>query len=311
MDFQDIKNKINGPVFPIVTPFTEDFKVDYDKIKDYIDFLYDGGARIFHVMVHTSRFGLLDYFEMIKLNKTVATHIKLKYNDCIVIVAEPLYNSTAVSIEFAKNAENDGADVIGLIFMERYYFDSQIYEYFEAVANNCKIGLLIHEQQLNTIHGTKLMPFPIKVLNNIADIDNVVAIKEDAKEDDYTKKVVKILKDRISIIVSGGSKEQFMQFSHMGCQAYLVGVASFDPGIAINFYNSYLNDKTKNCWNIINKIERPFFEVSKKIGWHISLKSAMDILGIMSRIERPPLSKLPEKQHSEIKNILNKIGYGG
>jgi 4-hydroxy-tetrahydrodipicolinate synthase len=278
-------------------------------VKSYIDFLYAGGARIFHVMVHTSRFGLLDYDEMLQLNATVATHVKTNCTDSVVIVADPLYKSTATSIDFAKKAAEAGADVIGLIFLERYYYDDQVYQFFETVAGACKIGILIHEQQLNTIHGTQLMPFPIGLLNRIAEIDNVIAIKEDAKKDDYTEQVIAKVKDKLAIIVSGGSKEQFLQFAASGCQAYLVGVASFDPACALRFYDAYLSGDIAACQHIIDTIERPFFEVAKNFGWHIALKSAMDLLGIMDRAERPPLKELPKHEHAEIANVLKKIGY--
>lgn len=310
MNLLEIRKRIRGPVFPIVTPFNEDYRVDFGKLKDYIDFLYEGGARIFHNMVHTSRFGLLSDVEMLELNKIVSTHVKSRYNDCIVIVADPLYKSTQTSVDFAKRAQHDGADIIGLIFMERFYFDHQVYEFFATVANSCNIGILIHEQQLNTIHGTKLMPFPIDLLTRISQIDNVIAIKEDAKTDYYTDKIISSLKNELAIIVSGGSKEQFMQFAPIGCQAYLVGVASFDPKIAFKFYDAYLSENNALCWEIITQIERPFFEISKRVGWHISLKSALELLGIMPRIERPPLPMLPQKQHEEIKKVLHEIGYG-
>lgn len=298
------RSKIQGPVFPIVTPFKDDYNIDYDHIKNYIDFLYDGGARIFYVTAHTSRYSLLTYDEMLKINKTVATYVKLKYNNCIVIVADPLYKSTQTSIDFAKKAEDDGSDLISLIFMERFYSTDQIYNFFETVANNCNIGILIHEEQLNTIHEARKINWPLDLLDKLANVDNIIAIKEDANQNMFTNIVIDKLKNRMAIIVSGGSKEQFMQFGPKGCQAYLVGIASFYPSLAIDFYNAYLSGNNKLCWKIINEIEIPFFKTAKKFGWHISLKSAMDLLNIMSRVERPPLIMLPKEQHKEIENVL-------
>jgi 4-hydroxy-tetrahydrodipicolinate synthase len=309
LNLLDLKNRIQGPVFPIVTPFTRDHRVDYEKIRDYIDFLYDGGARIFHIMVHTSRFGLLSCEEMLEVNSCVCRHVKKQYSDCIVIVSDPLYKPTNLSIEFARRAEEEGADLIGLIFMERYYFEDQAYDFFETVADSCGIGILIHEQQMNTIHGAQLMPFPLDLLNRIAEIDNVIAIKEDAKEDEYTEKAIRTLKDKLAIIVSGGSKEQFMKFGPLGCQAYLVGIASFDPQVATIFYDAYCAGDVQRCWQIIKDQEQPFFEVAKALGWHVGLKSALEILKIMVRTERPPLKELPDKEHEKIKNVLSKIGY--
>jgi len=307
MDFSALKSKIIGPDFPVVTPFKDDYSVDADGIKRYLDFLYAGGARIFHVMIHTSRFGLLLPEEMQKVNAIVACHVKENFKDCIVIAANPIYGPTYLSQEFAKHARDNGADVLGVYFCERYYNEHQVYNFFETIANSCDIGILIHEQQLATIHGSKLMLFPEQLLNRLADIDNIIAIKEDAKEDDYTYKIVNLLQDRINIIVSGGSKEQFMKFGPLGSQAYLVGVASFWPELAVKFYEDYLRGDTSACWKIINEIEQPFFQVSKRLGWHIGLKAAMSHLGLMGITERPPLCELKNDEYDEVAAVTEKI----
>ena len=307
MNLIQVKNSIVGPVFPIVTPFKKDFQIDFDCLKKYIDFLYLGGARIFHVMVHTSRFGVLIPKEMRQINETVSTYVKDKYPECTVIAAGPIFGPLSLNIEFAQSAEGSGADIIGLYFSERYYHDTQIMEFFEGIAAKCNIGILVHEQQLATINGSKLMLFPIDLLNEISDIENVIAIKEDSKEDNYTTEIVKKLKEKLAIIVSGGSKEQFLKFAPSGCQAYLVGVGSFFPKIAVQFYQNYIDGNLKHCWNIIENYERPFFKISKKLGWHIGLKAAMDFIGIMDATERPPLCSLNADGYEQIANVTKSI----
>jgi 4-hydroxy-tetrahydrodipicolinate synthase len=307
MNLTDVKNSISGPVFPIVTPFRKNLEIDFDCLKKYVDFLYLGGARIFHVMVHTSRFGLLIPQEMKQINETVALYVKDKYPECIVIAAGPISGPISLNIEFAHSAEESGADTIGLYFSERYYNDKQIMEFFETIASNCNIGILIHEQQLSTIKGSNLMLFPIDLLQKISDIENVIAIKEDSKDDDYTTEIVTTLKEKFAIIVSGGSKEQFLKFAPMGCQAYLVGVGSFFPEIAVRFYQNYMDGNLKNCWDIIEHYERPFFDISKKLGWHIGLKAAMDFMGIMDATERPPLCSLSPDGYEQIANVTESI----
>jgi 4-hydroxy-tetrahydrodipicolinate synthase len=307
MKANEVKNKISGPVFPIVTPFKKNFEIDFECLIKYVDFLYLGGARIFHVMVHTSRFGLLIPQEMMQINETVASYVKNKYPECIVITAGPIYGPLSLNIDFANSAEDSGADIIGLYFSERFYNDKQIVDFFAAIASKCNIGILIHEQQLSTVHGSSLMFFPIDLLQEISDIENVIAIKEDSKKDEYTIKLVNSIKDKLAIIVSGGSKEQFLKFAPLGCQAYLVGVGSFFPEIAVRFYQNYIDGDLKKCWNIIENYERPFFKISKKLGWHIGLKAAMDFMGIMDATERPPLCSLCPDGYGQIANVTRSI----
>ena len=307
MQYENIRKRIKGPVFPIVTPFTHDDHVDHQSICRYIDFLYRGGARIFHVMIHTSRFGLLLPDEMKGVNATVARHVRSHYPDTLVIAAAPIYGPTSLCIDFARHAEACGADLIGVYFWERYYSDTQVIGFFKEIAESCRIGVLIHEQQMNTIHGSNLSLFPLHLLDQLADIENIIAIKEDAKEDDYTDRVVDTLKDRLAIIVSGGSKEQFMLFGPKGCQAYLVGVASFFPHVGCRFYDAFQKGDAETCQWIIDRIERPFFNVSKFYGWHVGLKAAMDYLGVMKKTERAPLQPLPSQQYKKIAKVVDRI----
>ena len=49
--------------------------------------------------------------------------------------------------------------------------------------------------------------WPISLLDRISNIKNVIAIKEDAKEDKYTNEVIKCLDNRLAIIISVGREK--------------------------------------------------------------------------------------------------------
>lgn len=307
MNLDNVKEKLKGPVFPTITPFNNDktYSINYDSLKGYTDFLYDAGARSFYVMTYNGRFSLLSWDEMKEVNKAVTEHIKQRDANCVVIVADPMTNPTSVSVDFAKHAEEIGADIISCIFMERYHHDDQVYDHFKTIADNTNVGILIHAQQLDGIHGRCL--YPINLLDRLADIPNVVAIKEDGKEPLYSEKVVKYISDRLSVIISGRGKRQYVHYNNMGCQSYLVGVASFLPRLAFRFHDAYQQGDMETVWGIINEIERPFFEIGMEFGWHPTLKSAMEIVGIMSRTERPPLCSLTVEQHEKVIKIIDNI----
>jgi len=307
MKLNDIRKKLVGPIFPIITPFKEtgNNEVDHDSIRNYIDFLYDSGARNFYVMTYNGRFSLLSWDEMKAVNETVTKHVKKKDPSCVVIVADPMTNPTNVSIDFAQHAESVGADVISLIFMERYHFDNQVYDHFKKVSDSVRMGILIHEQDMDGIRGKTR--YPLELLDRLADIENVIALKEDSKDALYSEQVIEKIKDRVNIVISGRGKRQYIHFNNMGCHAHLVGIGSFLPKVAVNFHTNYNLGNLQACWQIINELERPFFEVGMKFGWHPVLKSAMQEMGIMSRVERPPLCSLPQNQHAEVKKVLSQM----
>ena len=308
MNKSTIQSKLTGPVFPIITPFKKDKKnsIDYDSAIKYVDFLYENGVRNFYVMTYNSRFSLMSWDEMKEFNKAITLAVKSKDDDCICIVADPLTNPTDVSIEFAQSAQECGADMISMIFMERYYNDDQVFNHFNSVAKESDIGILVHEQKLPSKLGTDAL-YPLELLDRLADIENVIALKEDSKQPVYSESVIKRVGDRLNIIISGLGKRQFVHFHYMGCHAYLVGIGSFAPRVSLRFHKACLEDDMQTAWGIINEIERPFLEAGMKYGWHPALKSAMQEMNIMSRHERPPLVPISDQDHEDLRQTLVQI----
>tara|TARA_B100000212_G_C27385019_1_gene538994 strand:- start:14770 stop:15735 length:966 start_codon:yes stop_codon:yes gene_type:complete len=303
--YLDLKNKIKGPVYSVVTPFNKDQSIDFISLEKYIKRIYSSGGRIFYVMAYNSRFSELSFSEIKDLNQFVVNKVKTIDKSNIVIVADPLHCSTEVSIDFCNHASQIGADVISLIFREKFYSEKQVYTHYSMCSSATEIGLLIHEMPFISGLGGHTVNWPVRLLDKLADIENIVAIKEDAKEDSYSDQVIKCIKDRLSIIISGGGKRQWLRFSEKGCQAWLNGIGVFEPKLPIIFYNAYLKSDQKIIDFILTKIEDPFFNnICSKYGWHLSIKAALEFRGIFSRFERMPMMPIDQ---TEMKYVINEM----
>ena len=117
MSFVELKNKIKGPIYSIITPFLENESVDYKGLSKYIEYLYNGGARIFYAMAFNTRYLLMNNREIMDINQFIIKKVKSLDQNNIVIVGDPLNCSTRTSIEFAKHARDNGADIISLIYL--------------------------------------------------------------------------------------------------------------------------------------------------------------------------------------------------
>ena len=308
-DFQDIQNQITGPVFSILTPFdptTEE--IDYTSLEDYIQRIYDAGGNVFFVMAYNSRYSQLSFDEIKELNAFVIRKTKELDPKNVVIVADPPHCSTKVSMEFAKHAEECGADLISLIVRERFYFEDQIFRHFQIINDSSGIGILIHEMPFLNGLGGPTVNWPLSLLDRVADLSNVIAIKEDAKEDEYSHEAIKLLKERLSIIISGGGKGQWLQFADQGCQAWLNGIGVFEPRLATTFWNAWKKGNHNLVERIVRGVEEPFFQHGvKKYGWHLTIKVALEHFGIMSRHDRLPLMPLPEKESQAFISVLESL----
>lgn len=304
-----MKYNIQGPVFAIITPFCSNESVDYNSLSNYVKFLYEEGAKVFYVMGYNSRFSILSDEEIMKVNETVATTVKsFNDSDCVTIIADPLHCSTDTSISFAKHGKEIGADIISLIFREKMYFEDQVYQHFKRVSENSPIDILIHQMPLNNgIPGKPpLVRWSASLTDRVADLSKVVAIKEDTKDDENTQVVINTLKDRLSIITSGKGMNQWLNFGGQ-VHGWLSGIGCFCPQSEIEFFRLYNDDNIQGCKKILEDIEFPFNEVINTYGWHLGIKSAMDVAGIMSRFERMPLLQLPDDEHIKIIELMKPI----
>jgi len=308
MNYELIRKKIKGPVYSIVTPFLENDDIDYKSLEKYIEYAVAQGAEHFYVMGYNSRYSELSWDEIKQLNAFVAKKVKSIKPDGIMIVANPLHCSTKVSTEFAKHAEDIGADIISIICREKFYFEEQIYAHYEYIAKRSKIGILVHEMPFLSGLGGPDVNWPLSLLKRIAEIDNVVALKEDAKNDAYSKDLISVLNKHVSIIISGGGKRQWLRNVDYGCQAWLNGIGVFEPKLASNFWAHYNKGDRAFCDDMIARIEVPFFEQGvQKFGWHLTIKAALEERGLMSRHERLPMMALPEERARKVKELIRSL----
>ena len=304
-----LKDKIKGPVFSIITPFKNNGKdIDFDSLENYIQYLYDNGAKIFYAMAFNTRYLLMSEEEIYKVNECVINKIK-SFNDkeTITIVGDPLDCSTETSIKFAQHAKEHGADMISLIYRAYLFFDDHVYNHYNTIANSVDIPILIHEMPfMKGIPSKQDGNWSLELLDRLADIPNVMAVKEDAKLDDYTKNIVDKISDRVAIIVSGNGLQQWSKVSDK-CQAWLSGVGNLWPKIELDFHKYHLNNNQEKCNEIIENIEKPFFFVKDNYSWHLGIKSAMEHLNIMSKQERMPYQELDEETHNNVGEIIEQI----
>jgi 4-hydroxy-tetrahydrodipicolinate synthase len=305
----NVQQKIRGPVFSVMTPFIpKTDEIDYPALERFLMRIHKAGGQVFYVMAYNSRYSQMTFEEIRHLNAFVCRFVKACNPDHLVIVADPPHCSTRVTAEFAEHALENGADMISMIVRERFYSEEQIYRHFELVAKAVPIPLLIHEMPFLNGYGGPQVNWPVSLLNRLADMESVLAIKEDAKDDAYSLEVIRAIRDRVSIIISGGDQSQWIRFVDEGCQAWLIGIGVFDPRLSIRFYREWQAGNREFCNQLIQNVERPFFEEGvKKFGWHLTIKAALEALGVMSRHDRMPLMPLHSKEAKQIAKLMERL----
>ncbi len=260
-------------------------------------------------MFYNSRLGLLNEKEILKLNKFCIETVKSLNINNIIICAEPYHCSTEQSIKFVKYFKKNGADIVSLLFGEKFYNENQIFNHFKTIHNRTKGFLLLHQQLIeNGLSNDKpYVHYSIKLLNRIMNLKKFVAMKEDSKKDNYTRQICKKITKKAIIITSGGGKKQWINANKYGCQSWLSGISNLNPKIAIDFYKIYRNCEHVNVKKYIRYLEEPFFRIVKKYGWHLTIKAFLELNKNFKRHERKPMICMDKLNYFKIKKDFLKI----
>ena len=298
---------IQGPVIPLPTPFNADESVDLNGLAQYVEFLSDGKIPAVMSTVGTSRYNLLSWEEMRDINRTVASSVKPGTQS---IVTSPTTGGLRHMIEFGKHAEQIGADYYLVYFPERHYSEENTYQFFKALCDELSIRILIHEMPMRNGVGPGAKQYSLDLLGRLFALDNIVGVKEEALDPDYSNQILDHYADRVLMIGAGGGMSRYLKRDHnRGAQAFLGGLGNFVPEVELEFYQHLTEGRTEQAARIVHEVEAAYFEAVVPMGWHPTLKSALHHLGLMQVHERRPMVQLSVEEHGRVKAILQQLGW--
>ena len=303
---EQFSKKIRGPVFPILTLFNNDGSIDKEGIKNYVNFLIAEGAKNLMCTVGTSRYDVMTTEEMLEVNKLVVDAVAKR---AYVIVTTPSFGPTTQAIGFAKNAEKIGADAILAVYPDRFYGEDGIYEFFENISTSCGIGIMVHEMAIRAGRSTEApaSQYSPSLLKRIFDLPNLVGLKEESGDEFLIDHINSNFNNKLAVIGGRGGMNGYRQAYAYGQKTYLVGIGNFLPKLELDFYSHMVNKDFDRADQIINTIEKPFFEATVKIGWHISLRTAMYIKGLCKPFERRPLKQLTNDNEQAVRELMLRL----
>lgn len=299
-----IRHQLSGPVFPILTPFTEEGSVDHIALVKYVEFLTSCNVGTILTTVGTSRFNLLSWEEIRAVNKTVAS---ATLPETITIAAGPITGDLQTNIEFAKHAEAIGSDAYIAHFPERWYGAEPIYNFFKELSASVSIAVLLHELPMRSGYGGQIQ-YSLDLLERLVSIPNMVGMKEECMDGGYAYLLHRKLQNKCAII-GAGAMRNFMRDYHAGARANLVGVGSFFPRVEIAFQEALKTGDTDKAHHIVRTYEDPYFDIAVELGWHPQLKETLHLLGLMPPFERTPMPRLNEAQRASLRDCIINLGW--
>ncbi len=212
---------ISGSIVAIVTPMFEDGAVDWKSLDGLLEMhLREGTGAIVSVGT-TGESATLSVEE----HCDVIAHTIKKINGAIPVIAGTGANSTEEAIELTRTAQNDGADAC-LLVTPYYNKPTQegLYQHHKRVAEKVSIPQILYNVPGRT--GVDMLPATV---GRLADIENIVGIKEATGDMQRGREVLDICAGRMSVY--SGDDLTAAQLMLMGARGNISVTANVAPAL--------------------------------------------------------------------------------
>ena len=291
--------------------FNQDESIDYETLARYIqDLGTQQHISAIYSMAYNTRYRMLSEKEVLELNIKVLE--LAKENSLVCYVGHPYVFDRERLESYLKEISKYKPAGISMLYPERYYgIDQLILEFLEIPA---KFGMksVLHEMKLVSGFNGELINWPQELLRKAIQLDSVIGVKEDSKDDDTAQIVLdECNKKGAACILAGGGKLRALEFVGKGLDTWLNGTTMFYPKAIDIIYPAVMNNDKETVTFYNENIEKPFFDnVVKKYGWHLAHKAALEYFGFGKRFERFPHPVLPEENYEELVNVFDDIKTG-
>ncbi|MDU5105919.1 4-hydroxy-tetrahydrodipicolinate synthase [Clostridium sp.] len=193
--------KMEGIITPIVTPFKRDAEesINYEAAADLVNHLIDHGASGIFILGSNGEFHVIDEEEKVEF----ARYIIEVVNKRVPVYVGTGCCSTRETIRLSKRMEALGADALSVI--TPYFLkptDENLYAHYKAVAESVSIPIVLYNIPKAT--GCPLSP---ELVDRLADIENIEAIKDSSGEEDRLIAYADISKRKgLQLLVGSDSK---------------------------------------------------------------------------------------------------------
>jgi 4-hydroxy-tetrahydrodipicolinate synthase len=285
-----------GSIVAIVTPF-KNGAIDEEKLRELVEFQIANGTDGIVPCGTTGEASTLDYEEHDRVIEIVVQQV----NKRVPVIAGTGSNSTSEAIELTAHAKKIGAD--GALLVTPYYVkptQEGLYLHYKAIAEAVTLPQVLYNVPGRT--SVNLLP---ETVARLADIPNIVAIKEATGSLQQASEVLALCGDKL-IVLSG---DDFITFPMMACGAkgVISVVANIMPrevaALVDSFFAGKMEEARKLHLKLLKISNAMFIETNP-----VPVKTAVALMGMATDDVRLPLAPMSDANKTKLAGIMKEYG---
>jgi 4-hydroxy-tetrahydrodipicolinate synthase len=284
----------------LVTPFREDLSLDEWTLRRLVHRQIEAGINFLVPCGTTGENPTLTRAEHLRVVEIALEEAKGK----VPVLAGAGGYSTAEVIELAKEVEKLGAD--GILSVTPYYnkpTQEGLYQHYQAIASAVPLPIVVYSVQGRT--GVNVEPATLK---RLAEIDNIVGVKEASGNIAQMASILNQVPDRFAVL--SGDDAVTLPLIALGGRG-LISVASNEiPAEMTRLVQFCLADNFPAARELYRKY-LPLMEINFVESNPIPVKAAMAAMGLLEPLWRLPLVPPKPENLAKIKKVLHDLGLLG
>lgn len=292
-----MKNTIfRGAGVALITPMHADGSVNYEKLRELIDFQINNGTDAIIACGTTGESATLTAEEHVNVIKETIKHTAGR----VPVIAGTGSNDTAFAVELSQEAEQLGAD--GLLMVTPYYNKTSqagLIAHFTKVADSVNCPIILYNVPSRTGTAFKTETYAV-----LADHKNIVGIKEANADLSMMAKTMSACGDKIDIY--SGNDDEVLPCLSLGGVGVISVLSNIAPKVVHDMCYSYFNGDVVTARDLqikyVNLIAALFSDVNP-----IPVKEAMNIMGFDVGECRLPLVRMNDAAIANLKAELAKV----
>lgn len=282
----------------LITPFKKDYSLDEQALRNLVRRQVDSEIDGIAPLGVTGENSLMSNQEVQRLLKIVVEEVK----GTKPVMPDICLPGTHESIERAKMYADTGADYVvayspSLILPTA----TALIKYFEQLADACPVPLILHNSKNRT--GVELTP---EMTAHLAKHPNIVGTKDGNKLIDHLARIIYLTRNDDFLVFTGKDTTAYPLVAFGGAGSFTVSgnIVPDIMGRMIRYALAGDHDKARE----LHLTYFPLFEACRFETNPMGAKKALELMGLIEGVLRPPMTSLSESNSAIMAAILQERG---
>ncbi|NJE30991.1 dihydrodipicolinate synthase family protein [Thermococcus sp. 18S1] len=291
---------MRGVVVPLVTPFNEDYSIDFPALEEHTEFLQKVGVHGIFINATTGEFTSLNLDE----RKLLAEKGRELVKSAFYLVGTASSNTFEV-VELTKHAQDIGADYV--VIAPPYYCplnDDALFAHYSTVAESTDIPIILYNIP------SCANPLSVSLIRRLAlEYSNISGVKETIDSVNHIRDVILEVKgERNDFRVFTGLDQHFLNTLVLGGDGGIMACANFAPEVHLALWKAFQEKRFEDAFEHARRLAKlsRVYDVASSFG--SAIKLAMSLRGFSIKpVLRPPYTIDGDDVKENIRKLLAEV----